>query len=334
MTARPAPRRFRSRVYGPVPSRRLGFSLGIDILPFKICAYNCVYCQLGPSRKTRTRRGAFAPVGQVVSQVREALKKAGRIDSITFSGSGEPTLHSGLGLMIREIKKFTDIPVTVLTNGSLLSNRAVRRGLKAADRVVPSLDAAAEDVFRAVNRPHPSLRLSRVLRGLSDFRREYKGQIWLEVMLVKGVNDSPAHIAALKKAVVHVRPDKVQLNTVVRPPAEKWAKPLSARELERICRKLGPGCEVVASFRGRAPKRAGPAELERVQAMIGRRPVTAADIERSLGLHRKILEIILLRLLGSGKIKSVRHRGKDFFEPASPLSRPRRHLKKEGKAPP
>jgi len=314
-----------------VPSRRLGFSLGVDIVPFKTCSYNCVYCQLGPTRKTRIRRGAFVPAAEVVSQVREALNTKGPVDSITFSGSGEPTLHSGLGRMIREIKAFTDIPVTVLTNGSLLANGDVRRGLMAADRVVPSLDAAAEDVFRAVNRPHRSLRLSRVLRGLADFRREYKGFLWLEIMLVKGVNDSPAHVAALKKAVARIRPDKVQLNTVVRPPAEKGVKPLPARALERICRRLGPGCEVVAAFRGRAPKRSGSADLRRVQSLIGRRPVTADDIERSLGLHRKIVEVILTRLLGSGGIRSVRHRGKDFFEPALPPPG-RRNIRKKGKA--
>lgn len=328
MASRPASRRTRARVYGPVPSRRLGFSLGVDIVPFKTCSFNCVYCQLGPSRKTRVRRGEFVPVAEVVSQVREALKIKGPIDSITFSGSGEPTLHSGLGRMIRGIKKFTDIPVTVLTNGSLLSNMAVRRGLLAADRVVPSLDAASPDVFRAVNRPRPSIRLSRLLRGLADFRREYKGLLWLEVMLVKGLNDSPAHLAALKKAVARIRPDKVQLNTVVRPPAEKEVKPLSARALERICRGLGPGCEVAAAFRGRAPRRSGSADLERVRATIGRRPVTADDLERSLGLRRKILEVILVRLLGSGRIRSVRHGGKEFFEPA-PI-RPRGGKNKPG----
>lgn len=311
-TARPAGR---SRVYGPVSSRRLGFSLGVDILPYKTCSLNCVYCQLGPSMKTRARRGAFAPEEQVVSRVREALRKAGRVDSITFSGSGEPTLHSGLGRMIRGIKKFTDIPVTVLTNGTLLSNKAVRRGLLAADRVVPSLDAADERVFRAVNRPHPSLRLSAVLRGLADFRREYRGQLWLEIMLVKGVNDSPAHIAALKKAAALIGPDRIHLNTVVRPPAERWARPLSEREMSAVRRRLGPGCEVAAFIGGRAPARAGAGDVERVLATVQRRPQTAGDLERSLGLSRKNLEVILARLLGTGRIRKRSHGGMRFFEP-------------------
>lgn len=313
-TARPGGH---SRVYGPVPSRRLGLSLGVDILPYKTCSLNCVYCQLGPGPRTRTRRAAYAPAEQVVSQVREALRKAGRVDSITFSGSGEPTLHSELGRMIRGIKKFTDIPVTVLTNGTLLRNRAVRRALLAADRVVPSLDAASERVFRAVNRPHPSLRLSAVLRGLAEFRREYRGQLWLEIMLVKGVNDSAAHIAALKKAVSLIKPDRTQLNTVVRPPAERWAQPLSPREMSAVRRRLGPGCEVTASFGGRAPARSGTADLERVLATVRRRPATADDLERSLGIGRKNLEVILARLLGTGRIKKRKHGGGMFFEAAS-----------------
>jgi wyosine [tRNA(Phe)-imidazoG37] synthetase (radical SAM superfamily) len=180
---------------------------------------------------------------------------------------------------------------------------------------VPSLDAADERVFRAVNRPHPSLRLSAVLRGLADFRREYRGQLWLEIMLVKGVNDSPAHIAALKKAAALIGPDRIHLNTVVRPPAERWARPLSEREMSAVRRRLGPGCEVAAFIGGRAPARAGAGDVERVLATVQRRPQTAGDLERSLGLSRKNLEVILARLLGTGRIRKRSHGGMRFFEP-------------------
>jgi wyosine [tRNA(Phe)-imidazoG37] synthetase (radical SAM superfamily) len=306
----------RLRIYGPVPSRRLGFSLGVDILPFKTCSFNCIYCQLGPTRRTLGRRRSFVPVKEVVWQVGKAIKKAGRIDSITFSGSGEPTLHTGLGRMIREIKKITSIPVTVLTNSSLIGRPAVRRALRAADRVVPSLDAAGPAVFRKINRPHPSISLRRIIDGLAAFRRTYKGQIWLEVMLVKGVNDSAPHIRALKKALNRIRPDKVQLNTVVRPPSEPRARPLSARAMTAICRQLGPPCEVVASFRGRASAiRLKHAPLQ-VLAMIRRRPVTTEDIKRSLGIDRKTLQAALGRLLRRGRIRKVAHAGRHFYKPA------------------
>jgi wyosine [tRNA(Phe)-imidazoG37] synthetase (radical SAM superfamily) len=309
----------RLRIYGPVPSRRLGFSLGVDILPYKTCSFNCIYCQLGPGRRLYGQRKAFVPVEEVVSQVRRALRRAGRVDSITFSGSGEPTLHTGLGRMIREIKKVTDIPVTVLTNSSLLTKPAVRRALRAADRVIPSLDAARPAIFRRINRPHPSLTLRRIIDGLAAFRKEYKGKIWLEIMLVKGLNDSAEHVRALKRAVARIRPDKVQLNTVVRPPAEPEAQPLSTREMAAICRQLGPPCEVVASFRGgKSGLRQRQVPL-RVLDMLRRRPLTAEDIKRSLGLNRKSLEAALTGLLRWGRIRKKTHAGRDFYEPAGDL---------------
>ncbi|MCJ7611540.1 MAG: radical SAM protein, partial [Candidatus Aminicenantes bacterium] len=184
----------RLRIYGPVPSRRLGLSLGVDILPYKTCSFNCIYCQLGPGRRTFHRRKTFVSTEEVVSQVRKALRRAGRVESITFSGSGEPTIHAGLGRMIREIKKITNVPVTVLTYSSFLTQPAVRRDLLAADLVVPSLDAASTLIFNRINRPHPSISLGRIIDGLVAFRKAYQGKIWLEIMLVKGVNDSPAHL--------------------------------------------------------------------------------------------------------------------------------------------
>ena len=309
----------RLRIYGPVPSRRLGLSLGVDILPFKTCSFNCIYCQLGPSRRMFGRRKMYVPAEEVVSQVGRALRRAGRVDSITFSGSGEPTIHAGLGGIIRAIKKITTVPITVLTNSSFLVQPAVRQALLAADRVVPSLDAATHLIFNRINRPHPSVSLRRIIEGLTAFRKAYRGQIWLEVMLVKGVNDSPAHVRALKRAIARIRPDKVQLNTVVRPPAEPEARPLSERELAGICRTLGPPCEVTASFSGPASAvRLKRAPL-RILTYLRRRPATAADLKRSLGLDSKTLQAALDRLFRWGRIRQVRHVGQDFYEAAGDL---------------
>lgn len=320
MTKGTAPRpAHRLRIYGPVPSRRLGLSLGVDILPYKTCSFNCIYCQLGPGRRTFHRRKTFVSTEEVVSQVRKALRRAGRVESITFSGSGEPTIHAGLGRMIREIKKITNVPVTVLTNSSFLTQPAVRRDLLAADLVVPSLDAASTLIFNRINRPHPSISLGRIIDGLAAFRKAYQGKIWLEIMLVKGLNDSPAHLRALKKALARIRPDKVQLNTVVRPPAEPEARPLSTRELAGICRELGPRCEVVASFRGRKSAAGRRQTPLRVLGLVERRPATADDLRRSLGLDRKTLEAALDRLLRWGRIRKVRHDGQHFYEPAGDL---------------
>ncbi len=314
---RPVGRKTEKRrfVYGPVPSRRLGFSLGVDILPDKTCSLDCVYCQLGSAGRTTSRRRAYFSVRDVLAQVREALAACPGVDYITFSGSGEPTLNRNMGPLIRGIKRMTRVPVAVLTNGTLLTRRDVRAELRQADVVVPSLDAATAALFRKVNRPHPSLNAAKVIEGLARFRREFQGRLWLEVMLVKGVNDSPAHIRALKKAIAAIGPDRVHLNTVVRPPAERSARPLTVRELGRIRRALGEGAEIVAAFAGRRqPREPGGLEAA-IVAMVRRRPVTVEDISASLGRHRDEVLKAAGRLLESGKIRAVRHGRKKFYGP-------------------
>ncbi|MCJ7587453.1 MAG: radical SAM protein [Candidatus Aminicenantes bacterium] len=235
-------------VYGPVPSRRLGYSLGIDLLPHKNCSFDCVYCQVGRTTQKTVRRRDFFPVADILAQVREALRAGKTIDCVTLSGTGEPTLYRSLGTLIREIKKASGLPVAVLTNGSLLYRKAVRSGLAEADIVIPTLDAADQAVLARVNRPHASLHFDRILRGLHAFRREFPGRIWLEVMLIKGMNDHPAHLRRLRPLIEALSPDRVQINTVVRPPAEKYARPLSRTALERARALLGGDSEIIADF--------------------------------------------------------------------------------------
>lgn len=308
----------RRYVYGPVASRRLGFSLGIDIIPFKTCTLNCIYCQLGSTRKTTVRRGRWFPPREILAQIEEAVDSGQRIDVITFSGSGEPTLCRDLGPLIRAVKKMTRIPVAVLTNATLLGRPDVRRDLLAADIVVPSLDAVPSPVFRRVNRPNAALDNARIIDGLVRFRKEFKGQLRLEVMLVKGVNDSPAAIKALQAAVAKIRPDRIELNTVVRPPAERRAAPLSPSALARIRARLGPRAEVVASFGRKAPARTrGRLGLEtEILATLRRRPQTAADIAAALGRHRDEVLKALASLLGRRRIRTLRHGGQAYFAAA------------------
>ena len=303
-------------VYGPVPSRRLGFSLGVDILPFKTCTLDCIYCQLGRTPRTSCRRRAYFSMRNILAQIRQALQEGGRIDVITFSGSGEPTLNKNLGPLIRGIKRMTRIPVAVLTNGTLLYRREVRKDLLSADLVVPSLDAATANVFRKVNRPHPLLKASRILDGLLKFRKEYSGQIWLEIMLVKGINDRPGDIRSLKKIVDNVRPDRIHLNTVVRPPADSRARPLSMKELERIRASFGDSAEIIASPGKRIRKKVRADLAQAILGMVRRRPVTLEDISLSLGAHRDEILKTLDSLLDGRKIRSRRHGRKIFYKAA------------------
>ncbi|MFQ5721782.1 MAG: radical SAM protein [Candidatus Aminicenantales bacterium] len=304
-----------SHIYGPVPSRRLGFSLGIDIIPFKACSFNCIYCQLGRTHHPTIQRKEYIPSSEIITQIENTLSSGQRIDYITFSGSGEPTLNSKIGMLIRKIKKMTEIPVAVLTNSSLLYLKSVRLSLEAADLVVPSLDAASQKIFSYVNRPYPSLRIEKIIESLKLFRHQFKGSIWLEVMLVKGVNDSEDHLKKLKKAIETINPDKVQLNTVIRPPAENFAAALSLKEMEKIKKAIGRPCEIIANFNKTEQKPPAENLEEAILAIIQRRPVTLSDISASLGKHQNEIIKYLNWLLEEGKVKVISHQGLKYYEP-------------------
>ena len=239
-----------SHLFGPVPSRRLGLSLGVDLIPRKTCPYNCIYCEVGPTTRPTLKRFHYQAQA-IIGELAEYLGQSERqVDFITLAGSGEPTLNLDLGRIIGEIKSMTATPVAVLTNGALLYLPEVRRELAAADVVLPSLDAAREETFQLINRPLAGFSLAQLLAGLTAFRREYRGQLWLEVLLLKGVNDTEAELTALRRVLAELAPDKVQLNTSVRPVVEDWARALTREEMEAAAAFLGPGVEVIASFKG------------------------------------------------------------------------------------
>lgn len=309
-----------ANLYGPVPSRRLGFSLGVDFIPFKTCSLDCIYCQLGHVPQKTVTRKIYIPASRVLSQIREKIDSGVHIDHITFSGSGEPTLNAEIGKLILDIKHITKIPVAVLTNGTLLQHENVRKALMSADLVIPSLDAASQEVFEKINRPHPTLRISDIIAGLKRFRREFKGKIWIEILLVKGVNDTTPHLEKLKDVTSEIHPDKVQLNTVVRPPAVKYARALTLEEMERVRDILGGECEIIAAFEKTTQDLVQKSEEDNIMAMIRRRPMTLIDMAASLGLHRDEVMKHLQRLLEKGGIQSVHHKGQVYYEPKNDKS--------------
>ncbi len=210
--------------FGPVPSRRLGRSLGVSPIPAKTCSYTCVYCQLGRTDHLQTARVSFFPRDEILAEI---MQWAGQsdIDYITFVGDGEPTLCADLGWLIDRTRDGVALPVAVITNGSLLWSQEVRRDLMRADVVIPTLDAGNETTFKRINRPHRNISFNSMLQGQIDFRREYGGKFWLEVMLVSGVNDSTEELTSIRRAVDKIQPDRVYLLTPIRPPAESWVKP-------------------------------------------------------------------------------------------------------------
>ncbi len=211
-------------VYGPVPSRRLGKSLGISPIPDKTCNYTCVYCQLGRTTHFTNERQLFYPVEEVLKEVQEALQQEKDIDFITIVGEGEPLLYKGIGLLVTQLKQLSSIPIAIITNGALLSQEEVRKELLQTDVILPTLDAYSEEQFRKINRPHKEIKLVEVIEGLKEFRKIFHNQIWLEVMLVKDLNDDINSINEIKKIIDEINVDRVYLNVPIRPPAESWVE--------------------------------------------------------------------------------------------------------------
>ena len=306
-------------VFGPVPSRRLGMSLGVDIVPFKTCTFDCVYCQLGVTTKKTIDRDSFVPQDDVLAEIKEVIdKKTGNVDFITFSGSGEPTLNAQLGDMIRRVKAFTDVPVAVITNGSLLYRDDVRMDLNEADLVVPSLDAITDSTFAKVNRHHEGLNAKMLMDGLRDFTQQFKGQIWLEILIVKGLSDDMSELKQIADFVRNLRLDKIQLNTIDRPPAEDFASPVTAEEMNEIARLFDDRVEIIADFDKLVKHRTHDEESagDRILALLRRRPCTVDDISTSLGLHRNEVIKYVNHLSQEGSIKQTRRGDKWYYEPA------------------
>ncbi len=290
--------------YGPVPSRRLGLSLGVDIVPAKICTLDCVYCQLGRTTEKTACRGDFMDIRAVIDEVRTKLAQGIQADYITIGGSGEPTLNSRLGELIDGIRGLTDIPIAIITNSTLLYRPEVRAECAKADLIIPSLDAADEAVFSAVNRPVGDISIEKLVSGLVSFRKEFAGQIWLEVFLIEGLNTMASQIEKLKGHIQRIQPDKVQLNSAVRPAAEPGIEAMAREALETIARQIGPNCEVV----GAAPVGTSDRHIQRdcaeVLSMLKRRPCSIEDISTGLGIHRPATGKYIAQLLESGAIVS------------------------------
>jgi len=301
-------------LYGPVPSRRLGYSLGVDIVPFKLCTLDCIYCQLGRTSNKTIERRDYVPVEAVLAELRGKLAEGLPADFIAISGSGEPTLNSRLGELIDGIKKITDIPVAILTNGTLLYRQDVRADCAKADVVIPSLDAGDGQTFQKINRPHKDISIEKLISGLRTFRNEFAGRIWLEVFFVEGLNTDAEQIAKIKDAIEHIRPDKVQLNTAVRPTADAGIKRLDAEKLQSIALRLGDKAEVAADF---SPGRCGKhieSKAEDVLSMLKRRPCSLNDICSGLGIHRNEAVKYITHFQQQGVVGSSEKDGTTFFK--------------------
>ena len=309
-------------LFGPVNSRRLGLSLGVDLVPSKICSFDCIYCELGSTNALTVKRGEYSPTGAIIAELEGYFSdlEAGRSGMvtpqvITLTASGEPTLNSGIGRVIAYLKGRTEIPVVVLTNGSLLDDPQVRLDLMGADIVVPSLDAVLPESFVRVNKPAGSCSdPQKIVEGLVAFTEEFGGAVWLEILLVEGVNDSEADIVALVEAAARIRPERIQLNTVVRPPALAMARPLSVARLQEIAGRFGEiPVEVVGSFVAQGNP-VGERTAEEIRAMLQRRPCTLEDVSQALGLTEETVARLIGELVRAGKIGETIHDGRRYYQ--------------------
>lgn len=280
-----------NHIFGPVPSRRLGISLGVDIVPFKTCSLNCIYCECGKTNHLTVERTGFVPPDTVLGEVKDAVERHRFLDYVTFSGSGEPTLNKDIGEIIRGIKQVTDVPVAVLTNGTLLSRPDVREELLPADVVLPSLDAVSPDIFARINQPHRDLDIRQIIEGLTRFRRLFQREIWLEVLIVEGLNDSREELAKLHRCLKQINPHRVQLNSLDRPPAFEDVKPVGIKVLEGIVRQWADlPVEIIKRTRRREEIASFNRNLENsILNTISRRPLTIDDLVVMTGKHRSEL---------------------------------------------
>jgi wyosine [tRNA(Phe)-imidazoG37] synthetase (radical SAM superfamily) len=299
-------------VYGPVPSRRLGRSLGVSPIPPKTCSYSCVYCQLGRTTHLQTNRESFYPKEDILAEIVSRARHT-RPDYITIVGDGEPTLCRDFGWLIKQVKSKVHLPVAVITNGSLLFLKEVRQDLMASDVVIPTLDAGNRKMFRMINRPHRSVDFDTMLRGLVNFRSEYPGQIWIEVMLVKGLNDTEKELRDIKKVLEIVHPDRVYLLTPIRPPAEAWVQPSEPEDILQAQEIIGQAITVAELESGRF----GLAEFADARQAIleigSRHPLRrrqAAVIEKKLSGTD-----VVQQMLKSGELVSVDYKGEEYLLP-------------------
>jgi wyosine [tRNA(Phe)-imidazoG37] synthetase (radical SAM superfamily) len=304
-------------LFGPVPSRRLGISLGVDLVPLKICSLNCIYCEVGRTTKLTIERKEYVPINKVIKELKDYLDQKPELDFVTFSGQGEPTLNSGLGKVIDFIKdNYQEYKVAVITNGTLFWDKQVRNEVIRADVLLPSLDAASKLAFIKINRPNKILNIDKIMEGLIQLRKEFEGKIFLEIFFVPQINDSQEELILLKKIATKIQPDLIQLNTLDRPGTEDFVKAITQEGLLKIKDLFVPlPVEIIAKAETRIQIQSFNKNIEeQILETIKRRPCTDKDLTEILDIHLNELNKYLSELIDSGKIISDKQERGLFFK--------------------
>jgi len=304
---------YKKFLFGPVPSRRFGRSLGVDLIPYKTCTLDCVFCQLGRTSNKTLLRKKYAPVEEVLKEIKEWLKTDGKADYITLSGSGEPTLHEQFGEVLAFIRDHSDIPSVLLTNGTLLYLPEVRQAASLASVVKVSLSAWDQASYMRVNRPHPELLFSGLIEGQKAFRSQFKGSLWMEVFLIGGMNSAKEEVNKIASLAEEIAPARIHLNTAVRPPAEGFVTPLSRDHIEELTQLFNPPAEVIAEFSTDKDLKL-QVNKDTVLAMLRRRPCTAEQIADGFGMHLNEVSKYLGNLIRADQVRTERKDGNVYYE--------------------
>ena len=289
-------------LFGPVPSRRLGRSLGIDLTPFKTCTLNCVFCQLGRTTHKTVARKEYVPVKNLQAELARWVKGGGQTDYITLSGSGEPTLHTRFGEVLGFIRERTPFPAVLLSNGTLFTMPEVRKAACQANIVKLSLSAWNQDSFEHINRPHAGLKFGQMMDGYRAFRDEFRGKLWIEVFLLWGMNSIPRDVEKIAALAATIRPDAIHLNTAVRPPAEDFAVPVPRKQMVAMVELFHPRAKIIAEFSSNKTAEIAANETT-ILAMLRRRPCTAGQIADVFGMHLNEVAKYLGKLTRTGAVR-------------------------------
>ncbi len=304
-------------VYGPVPSRRLGNSLGIDPIPSKTCNYQCIYCQLGKTTNFTNERKDFYPPEEIIKEMEESINlNKNKFDYITFVGSGEPTLCKSLGELILKAKKLSKKPICIITNGSLFYREDVREELMFSDVVLPTLDAGDEKLFIKINRPHPSIKFEKMIQGYIDFRKEFSGKFWIEIMLMKGINDSKEELLKIKNKLDLIKPDRIDVNVPIRPPAESWVQIPDKNVISTLNDVFGEYNNINFPERGKFSVFSSNFEME-LKKLLERHPMRQEQIFETFSSKKFNEQDILLQLntlASQNKIKKVIYNNQPFWK--------------------
>lgn len=303
-------------LFGPVPSRRLGRSLGIDLVPLKTCTESCIFCQVGATNSLQIQRSEYVPTEEVIREFKDWLAADGNAEVVTLSGSGEPTLHSRFGDVLQTVRAACDIKTVLLSNGTLFWMPEVRKQAGFAHIVKASLSAWDQASFERINRPHPELRFNRIVDGLCALRSEFTSELWLEVFVLAGINDTPEAMQRIAAIAAQIAPDSIHINTVVRPPAESFAEPVSRERLDELAALFGSRAEVIAKVKADDKKRfadRNAVSIESVLQVLERRGCRVDDLALGLNVDAGLIKPLLERLLRDGRIHTEQRGAEVYF---------------------